>query len=45
MNPTDLFLNELPDIVKDVLEEADNDMVVYADHNTPTTADKDSINL
>ena len=47
------FINELPDIVKDTSEEAgndgnndeDNEIVVYADDNTPITADKDPIML
>ena len=40
-----LFLNELPDVVKDDPEDASedsvNDVVIYADDNTPITSDKD----
>ena len=47
------FLNELPDIVKSDTEEAteednsskDNDIVIYADDNTPISADKDPLML
>ena len=47
------FINELPDIVKDTSDESDNEenndtdneIVVYADDNTPTTADKDPLIL
>ena len=44
-----LFLNELPDVVKsdaeDTSNDADNDVVIYADDNTPITSDKDPIQL
>ena len=42
-----LFINELPDLADEVLEnqinseKKDDDIIVYADDNTPTTADKD----
>ena len=44
-----LFLNELPDVVKDdsddTSEDTDNEVVIYADDNTPITSDKDPIQL
>ena len=48
-----LFLNELPDIVKDDHAEEteaseipnENDVIIYADDNTPITADKDPLRL
>ena len=49
-----LFLNELPDIVKEDQEQAsvqadhnDNsdDIVIYADNNTPLLSDKDPLRL
>ena len=48
-----LFINELPDIVKEDLEvesdvndpHSEEEIIVYADDNTPTTADKNPIIL
>ena len=44
-----LFLNELPYVVKDdsddTSEDTDNEVVIYADDNTPITSDKDPIQL
>ena len=47
-----LFLNELPDIVQEEMEAddhneepSDNDIVIYADDNTPITASKDPLVL
>ena len=47
------FINELPDIVKERTEgnadaennDKDAEIIVYADDNTPTTADKDPLAL